>query len=639
LKKILKSMIISLGISLSVAKPIINELEYDIFDNKIMKLSYHFIANYVESINLSPLVLCLIIFSINVILSKEDNLERKKTYLSQKVVSIFLAIMTLVGRVYVNGIDSIEILFEGVVQSSKSIIILCSWYFIFEFIQLCLINIIERKNTEKKQIIKNANIIKKFETKPFLSGIIVLTIMWTPILLINYPGIVMGDSLQQIVQYLGYIPLRSDNPILSTIIISSFVKIGQHLGSANVGIFLYSIFQSMVMIISLALSVTWVQKITKNPILSTVITLLYGVLPIINGLINVATKDVFFSSFFLFFIVSLCIYLYDPDYYWGNRVQYLTFLSIMLCILFRKNSMYVAVLSIIVIFIIQLSRRTLKGYKFLALCVLSIGTATVINSALIMLTDSNSDTLRRESLSSVFQQTARYARYLDEEVTIEEKGIINKVLNYDKIKKVYNPRISDPVKATHLESATNAEMKQYFKIWIKQGRKHPLIYVESLLNQNYSLFYIEKNPNVYYLYLTDAFRKNNEIRKEYYKRIGLEEIQSVKEIQMNKKYYYKLFDKLPFVSQLNNVAFHIILMLMVFAIALSKKQWKTIILIIPMISLCLSLLAGPVVTGYVRYLVPFVMCSPLILSISLWENREKKKYAKTVANHQPQVYD
>lgn len=623
MKKKVSLVLVVLSLSLSIQKPLINATEYNSIDNQFMAFIYHFFANFTNSIKLSPLSIILLSIGVYYIINKINSLKSSVTSPLQKIVSLFLAFMTLVGSVYANDMESITVAFEGIVQLTKSAIIVGGWFFIFELSQSLLTTVITTGLPEIKHPRFLKGIINRYQKKPFSTTVIVLTIMWLPLLILNYPGIIMGDSLQQITQFFGYVPLRSDNPILSTVFISAFVKIGQLLGSANVGIFLHSIVQSFILVISLAFSLKWIQRFGKNESFTFFMTFLLGFLPIISGLINVATKDLLFSASFLVFMVSLAIYLYDQHYYWEHKTYLIMIGAIIIGILLRKNSLYVAILSLIFIIVSALFRRSVKHYQIVILVIMSIALSVLMDNTLVRLSGANSETLRRESLSVIFQQTARYAYYYDDEVTLDEKETINKVLDYDKIKKVYNPRISDPVKATHLESASSQEMKEYLNVWFKQFKSHPLVYLEATLNQNYSFFYLEQNPNVYYLFLTDAYRKNAPIRIQYYEDLGFKENKHVRDFQLVKKYYYQLFDKLPVLSQLNNVAFYIILLMMILAISIQHKKIKSIVLLLPIIALFLSLLAGPVVTGYVRYLIPFVMCGPLIFTFSLWENRKE----------------
>lgn len=52
----------------------------------------------------------------------------------------------------------------------------------------------------------------------------------------------------------------------------------------------------------------------------------------------------------------------------------------------------------------------------------------------------------REMLSVPFQQTARYAKYYGDEISEEDKEIIDKVLGYDDLGERYEPDLSDKVK-------------------------------------------------------------------------------------------------------------------------------------------------------------------------------------------------
>ena len=75
----------------------------------------------------------------------------------------------------------------------------------------------------------------------------------------------------------------------------------------------------------------------------------------------------------------------------------------------------------------------------------------------------------QEALSLPFQQTARYVKEHEEEVTQEEKKAIKGVIAYNKLGKYYNPKISDPVKATYKKKATTKDLTAYLKVWVQQG--------------------------------------------------------------------------------------------------------------------------------------------------------------------------
>ena len=78
-----------------------------------------------------------------------------------------------------------------------------------------------------------------------------------------------------------------------------------------------------------------------------------------------------------------------------------------------------------------------------------------------------------EILSLPFQQTARFVSSREEQVTEEEKQIIDAVLDYEYIKIHYDPRLSDPVKATY--RGDEDALKVYLKYWAGELTEHPVV--------------------------------------------------------------------------------------------------------------------------------------------------------------------
>lgn len=627
-RKVLKSIIISLGFSLRVSKPELDKLEFLSFDNNFFKFLYHLFNNLNKSIYVDPMIQIIIFLFFVSSYHKIKDKEDLETTFFQKIVSFILAVTTMLGKGFIEGVDSSSEMLSGTVQTIKVMFIVFAWYQLFELAQkfiIYLVNVIPCSFDNNET--NNSKIIQSISKRPFITSLSILLCTWLPLLLLNYPGIIMGDSIRQLAQFYGMLPLRADNPIISTLFMSSFIKLGQAFGNTNFGLFLYSLSQSLILAIIISYAIYWIQKILNNKFVSLTTVVLFGLLPIVNNLINVATKDVLFSAFFLLFIVSLSVAIFDQEYYKNNGVWLVTLFSSLLFILFRKNSLYVAVLSILlycILFFLKFKDDKIKLLK-IPILMLSLGIflGVTTDNFLISITNSASDTYRREALSLPFQQTARVVRDFDNELSLKDKETIDKVLNYETIKEKYTPRISDKVKATHKEDATNQEMKEYFKLWLKLFFKYPSTYFDATFEQNYSLLYLNKNPNAYYLFLTDALRAGDNKREGYYRDLGLVENEKIRKLQYIKKNFNLLANKFPIVSILNNVSLYVVVLLFVFAMALRKKTLGTIILIVPVFSLLLSLIVGPVVSGYIRYLLPFVLCAPYIFAFFVWENRGK----------------
>lgn len=64
-------------------------------------------------------------------------------------------------------------------------------------------------------------------------------------------------------------------------------------------------------------------------------------------------------------------------------------------------------------------------------------------------------------------------------MTGEEEAAIKKVLAYKKLAKKYQPALSDPVKGTYKSEVTSTDLKNYFKVWLQMGLKHPDEYFQA----------------------------------------------------------------------------------------------------------------------------------------------------------------
>ena len=92
-------------------------------------------------------------------------------------------------------------------------------------------------------------------------------------------------------------------------------------------------------------------------------------------------------------------------------------------------------------------------------------------------------------LSIPFQQTARYLRDAGDDVTPEEKAAISAILDYEGLPELYNPNLSDPVKATYDNETGLDELITYFQAWYQMLLRHPDIYVQATMNNLYGYFY------------------------------------------------------------------------------------------------------------------------------------------------------
>lgn len=230
----------------------------------------------------------------------------------------------------------------------------------------------------------------------------------------------------------------------------------------------------------------------------------------------------------------------------------------------------------------------------------------------------------REALSIPFQQTARYIKELGDEVTDEEKETIDKILDYDLLAEVYEPELSDYVKGTYNESASRAELLDYFKVWFQMFLKHPNVYLEATINNYYAYFYPSPTTFETYSYSVIHYMTLNERLKEvvitdfapskFLNKYGtvLEEIQEI-------------ISYIPGLSIVQSAATYTWTLILWFFYCIRKKRKDSLLSTIPLILMVLVCIASPVNGWYWRYIHPTAVALPGIILLNYFSDDKIRK--------------
>lgn len=638
-KNIVKAGILTLFLDNRMFQAPIDIDKYQEINNKFLAFVYHLFADFAYQFGKLSMTSIFIFIGILFSLSYIEKLSIDKINWYQKLLSFLLAILMVISYSFTLKIEpgetsNIEMLFTDSVQVLKTLLTIIAWYFLYNSLQVLLEASAEKwASSTYKSILPSSrfDLVMKnlFSNYAFIVGSICL--MWLPFILIDYPGVLIYDGVTQIMQYNGFEPLRTDHPILSTIVINLFFELGIKLSHPKWGLFLYVLFQTISLASAMAYTLLRVNQILNNKRVSYVLLIGVGILPIFPSFVTLITKDIFFAVGFVLFNTLIFEVLYLEKKSKNSLLITGLFLSSCLSLLFRKNILYVYVLVILIgIIAILIGKRRKQWAIFISILVLSIVSFNLIDSSLAKLYSANTDGLRRESFSVPFQQTARYAKYHGDEVTEEEKETIDKVLKYEGIETRYQPHLSNNVKYYHNEEATSAEMKEYFKVWFQQFMKHPITYFEATLEQNNSLFTMSKK-NIYFNHLSAGYREKVPERNAIYEEYQLKATPLSLSLQNIKLKYYQLVDRLPIIGLLDNPSFYVILLLMIMMIGF-KYKFAINLLTMNTFIMLLSLLAGPIVDGYTRYTALFIFIAPLLIGalIAEFQKIESDKMKKEV---------
>lgn len=547
-----------------------------------------------------------------------------------KVISAIVAFLgafsLLIGNaIYLAG--SIEILFEGIVQSIKACFIFMG-YFMFIY-RLCICGCecyMRYMNKSQEDMI---NVFNRRYIFWSVTGLFIIS--WIPILFAYYPAIFMGDTEDIIYMaynyptgLLGTVKLRQEgvnltnhHPVIFTLIVGTVLKLVRGLGgSDNMAIFVYALVQYLASALILSYVCLYIGRDLKKKKVALCAVLFYVFCPWITKYVIMISKDTFFSECLLL----LCVQLHKVASGKNDRKQVaiIAFLSIFV-LLFRKNGLYV--LMITYAFMIVLYRKYWKSW---GACLVVVLVCNSLYSNILLPVAGITDGSVREALSIPFQQTARYVRDHGEEVTEEEQRIIDAVLQYDVLGEVYSANISDPVKATFRIEADSEDLKEYFAVWFAMLLKHPETYIKATINNYYGYVYPVVN-DIHKLYRTSVGSMENANRDGYFNfsnnydgvRIWLRDAYALWDL---------LWMKVPIVNLFATSAFYVWLIILAGALKVICRDRAGLGVMFMYFILILTAVAGPCnAIDYERYISPCIFVFPLIVGIALQKKGLKEE--------------
>lgn len=466
---------------------------------------------------------------------------------------------------------------------------------------------------------KYINCLSRF---PFRTAFLTLAIIYIPYVIISYPAVFMGDTLSQIVQtypQLGIIRpaylrghllsdqiyLNNHHPIAHTLLIHTFLQIGAAVfHSFNVGIFLFALFQFFFLLSGVSYGIKiLVQKTAMPDKYIPLIILYYIISPRIQSYMFLLTKDVTYAIILLYFLLFLYSIIKTP----ARRYYILFALSGLGMILFRNEAKYILIISLPVLAL--LCRKLRKFFMGYWIAVIAFG--IIFFHLLLPICNVNPSSVA-EMLSVPFQQTARYIKEHETEVTGEEREAIDAVLNYSVLAINYSPYLSDSVKVTYNEDCTKDDLLRYFKVWFQMFLKHPGTYIQATMHNYYYYFYpgLMRFYDFSYAnssYFMEVINKNMEpLGTDFHYPSRFDR---ARELYTTVRENYIFIP--PFILLMLPAVYAWVLILLLFYGIYRKSPQALSILLVPLVLLCICLL-GPCNGFYGRYLYPILLVLPIM---------------------------
>lgn len=533
------------------------------------------------------------------------------------VFVLFLSCFMLIGESF-HKIDSLRMLHQTPLLCMVTVFRMLGYFALFYVILVKIDDFLQQKEKEEKITSK---FLLYFNDHPVKTSFFVLTLCWSIYIVAFYPIVLSPDPSYQILQffniptkYMTYIlPLSSNvnltnhHPVIHTMLLGGCLKLGRFFGSDNVGLFMYSMFQTFILMSALICTIVSLKKENVSTRKRFFVLLIYALVPMFPLYAMSGVKDTLYTAFMIFYCLALYYILNKKVSF---QIKHWLFFFILLCLvaLFRNNGIYIILLSLPWIILYEQRYRKVLTILF----VIFMGSYFSYDKILLPGLKITSGSTR-EMLSIPFQQTARLAHEHPESFSRKEKKIVDKVLGFDTLGDRYKPEISDPVKNEYNPHTTKRELKQYFEVWLHGLLKYPNVYVEATLNNTYGYFYPGHTRWYIYTKYYPLIKEEGVVDYRY---------NSCASLRKTLAAYGNVFPYIPGIGLLSNIGWNTLVLLFISIYSFIKKQWSYLLCLIPLLATLLVCLASPV-NAYFRYAMPYIFLMPWCVMIFIKQHQEK----------------
>ena len=315
-------------------------------------------------------------------------------------------------------------------------------------------------------------------------------------------------------------------------------------------------------------------------------------------------KNILSGGAILLFVICITE-IVTTENFLKSKIKFLMLILVSLAVIYLlNNGIYIILLTIP--FMILACKHHYK--KILLFLVIILVVNSSINTLLYSVLDIQKGSIR-EALSIPLQQFARVITYRRNDMSEEDNEKIYNFLPVDNLHELYNPTLSDPVKAKFDEEYFDENKLEFITTWAGLFFEFPVEYVESFLCNCYGYWYPEASNWVVSRVITED--ETLEISSQPII-TGMEKIDS-------------LIDRrdIPIFSMLFSLGFMFWLILTAIMYCVYRKNYKLLLIYVPILALWLTVLASPVFCEY-RYLYGMVTSMPILLSVPKLSKKEEK---------------
>lgn len=446
-------------------------------------------------------------------------------------------------------------------------------------------------------------VINFYRDHTALSSFLLCLLCWLPYYLYQYPGIMTPDSINQFEQVLGVIPYNNHHPFAHTIVFALLYKAAFALtGDMVVSVGFYTFAQMCLLSAGMAFFISTLRQQRIRPFVLLLLTAFYAMIPYHAVFSVTIWKDIPFAAAVLFFNCLLLRLILRGSLLLHERIL-LLFSGMMIC-LFRSNGWYAFLVAVpFLLFFFRKQKRQVYPCLLVTLLLCVLIKYPVMNHFQVAQPD------LIESLCIPTQQIAAVLCN-DRELTAEERGLIESVVDLTYIKELYNPTFADNMK--ELVRAGDQEYlashkKEFFKLWVSLGLRYPGDYLDAYIQQTYGYWY----PDSFYLVAEAEGVSATELGVSTRHLIGGPLVVKGKELAI------KLGSIVPIYGTLWSMGVACWVLLFSMGTVLVRRETRKLLCYLPSVLLLFTvLIATPVATEF-RYVYFMVYSMPFYLMAAM----------------------
>ncbi len=440
----------------------------------------------------------------------------------------------------------------------------------------------------------------------------VIFLAWLPVFLAYYPSVFAYDAEGQLYQVIAH-DYSTHHPLIHTLFLGAFFKLGGMFGSYSLGMALHSVMQMLLMAAVFAYALLCLYKEKIPAVLRFLLLAFYAAFPTNSILALSTTKDVLFAALVLLYV--LCLHKSVSA---GKAAVAVA----VLMLLFRNNAVYALLAEIPFVWFLLRKGKSQQRKKYLINTLAALLLFAVASAGLKAVTGADNGS-PREMLSVPLQQMARVRVKQEERIEPKLREELEKYLPSEWVFAAYNPYLADPVKNRAIIHDDPAGL---LKTWLRLFVKFPQTYIDAFLDNSVGYWFLEDTTHsrIYGIGTQSGFgylstdNRTMPAGCEIVRHSYLPGLRSFMEEIVSENAYQKI----PVLSVIFAPAFYFWLLALYVTAKLYQKEYERVV---PAVFLCtyyLTLLLSP--TVLIRYMYPFVVSVPVLLCYLYDENRERE---------------